>query len=94
MAIMKEDIGKFVYDSMQQMTKKDRNHEKASLRPRVYFFTKTCFVACEVHVYAMAMFNMFTQLVASVIISSYSPRRFDRRSDYEIVITSPSATNY
>jgi hypothetical protein len=28
MAIMKEGIGKFVYDSMQQMTKKDKNHEK------------------------------------------------------------------
>ena len=27
-AIMNEDIGKFVYDKMQQKTKKDKNHEK------------------------------------------------------------------
>ncbi len=60
-AIMNEDIGKFVYDKMQQKTKKDKNHEKdltKNLWFKVYLvtclhFTKTYFVACEVYAYAI-----------------------------------------
>ena len=59
-AIMNEDIGEFVYESMQQRTTKDKKSQKrqkiikkTSLTTLRLYFTKTCFVGCEVHVYAM-----------------------------------------
>ena len=61
-AIMNDDIGKFGYDSIQQRTKKTKFMKSTSLRTfeakfltciTCLYFTKTCFVACEVRVYGM-----------------------------------------
>ncbi len=62
-AIMNDDMVKFGYDSMQKRTKKDKIYDNTSLKTFKFltrinsynflYFTKTCFVACEVHVYSM-----------------------------------------
>jgi hypothetical protein len=60
-ASMNEDMGKFGYDSTQQRTKKQKIMKMASLRTfkvkfklvKCLYFTKSCFVACEVHAYDM-----------------------------------------
>ena len=50
-ATMNEDIGKFGSDSMQQRTKRYKIYEKYLTKNLLgKFFTKTCFVASEVHV--------------------------------------------
>ena len=63
-AIMNEDIGKLVYDGMQRR-KKTKMMKRSSQRffkikfkilvVTCLYFTKNCFVACELHVFAMML---------------------------------------
>ncbi len=52
-AIMNEDSGKFVNDGMQQTIKKTIMKRTSNELLTCLYFTKSCFVACVVRVYAM-----------------------------------------